>query len=67
MVNDDSIAIAANPIGFDDDTGIGSMDRSPFVDTNIDTAMINSRTENRMRPIAVVRRNDTVYRPNESS
>ena len=67
MVDDDGIAVAANPAGFDDDTAVGCVDGRPVVDADIDAAVIDRRPEDRMGPIAVRRGDDAVDRPDHGA
>ena len=52
VVDDDGIAIAADPSRFYDDTTVSSMDRCPVIDTDINTGMKNLTAKNRMFTVA---------------
>ena len=67
VVDDDGIAVAADPAGFDDDTAVGCVDGRTVVDADIDAAVIDRRPEDRMGPIAVGRGYDAVDRPDQGS
>ena len=67
MVDDDGIAIAADPAGFDDSPAVGGLDRGPIIDADVDTAMVDGRPEDGMSPIAVRRSDDAVDGPDHGT
>ena len=67
MINDDGIAIAADPAGINDSPAVCCMDRRTIVDTDIHPRVIDGTPENRMGTISVGRRDDTAAWPGKLS
>ena len=67
VVDDDGIAIAADPAGFDDGTAIGCLDGRAIIDADIDAAVVDGRPKDGMSPVTVRRRDDAVDGPDHGS
>ena len=63
MVDNYSVTIATHPTRPNNSTSISSMNWCTFINTNINTGMVDSCTPNWMCTIAIRRSNFTTYRP----